>query len=115
MLPALYAAMGAAAETERIALGAAVTVKQALTVFMPARVETDADGHDWALPRPTNGSGDFTALAGSHGFAELPPGADPLLITLAKPFLQYDLAQAVKAALEDPQKRRVVRFRMPKA
>ncbi len=51
----------------------------------------------------------------ASGFAELPPGADPLLITLAKPFLQYDLAQAVKAALEDPQKRRVVRFRMPKA
>jgi CheY-like chemotaxis protein len=49
------------------------------------------------------------------GFADLPPGADPLLITLAKPFLQYDLAQAVKAALEDPQKRRVVRFRTPKA
>jgi CheY-like chemotaxis protein len=51
----------------------------------------------------------------ASGFAELPPGADPLLITLAKPFLQYDLAQAVKAALEDPQNRRVVRFRMPKA
>jgi CheY-like chemotaxis protein len=46
------------------------------------------------------------------GFAELPPGIDPLQqITLAKPFLQYDLAQAVNAALEDPKKRRVVRFR----
>ncbi len=74
VLPALYTAMGAAVAAERIALGAAVTVKQALTVFMPARVATDAEGHDWAQPRPTNGSGDFTALAGSHGFAELPPG-----------------------------------------
>jgi CheY-like chemotaxis protein len=45
------------------------------------------------------------------GFAELPPDADPLQITLAKPFLQYDLEQAVKAALEDPKNRRVVRFR----
>jgi FixJ family two-component response regulator len=45
------------------------------------------------------------------GFAELPSGADPLQITLAKPFLQYDLAEAVKAALEDPKTRRVVRFR----
>ena len=46
------------------------------------------------------------------GFAELPPGIDPLQqITLAKPFLQYDLEQAVNAALEDPKKRRVVRFR----
>lgn len=74
VLPALYAAMGGVAAVERIALAAPVTVKQALTVFMPIRVETDEAGHDWALPRPTNGSGDFTALTGSHGFAELPPG-----------------------------------------
>jgi PAS domain S-box-containing protein len=46
------------------------------------------------------------------GFAELPSGIDPLQqITLAKPFLQYDLAQAVNAALQDPKTRRVVRFR----
>jgi PAS domain S-box-containing protein len=45
------------------------------------------------------------------GFAELPPGVDPLQITLAKPFLQYELEQAVNAALEDPKTRRVVRFR----
>ncbi len=49
------------------------------------------------------------------GFAELPPEADPSQIALAKPFLQYDLAQAVKAALEDLKKRRVVRFRQPRA
>ena len=45
------------------------------------------------------------------GFAELPPTIEPLQITLAKPFLQYDLEQAVNAALEDPKTRRVVRFR----
>ena len=46
------------------------------------------------------------------GFAELPPSIDPLQqVTLAKPFLQYDLQQAVIMALEDPKKRRVVRFR----
>jgi CheY-like chemotaxis protein len=46
------------------------------------------------------------------GFAELPPDIDPLQqITLAKPFLQYNLEQAVNAALEDPKKRRVARFR----
>jgi CheY-like chemotaxis protein/anti-sigma regulatory factor (Ser/Thr protein kinase) len=45
------------------------------------------------------------------GFAELPPDIDPLQqVTLAKPFLQYDLQQAVNAAL-DPKLRRVVRFR----
>lgn len=46
------------------------------------------------------------------GFAELPPDIDPQQITLAKPFLQHDLAETVRAALEDdPQKRRIVRFR----
>ena len=45
------------------------------------------------------------------GFAELPPGVDPLQqITLAKPFRQYDLQRAVNEALQDP-KMRVVRFR----
>ena len=47
------------------------------------------------------------------GFAELPPGTDPLQITLAKPFLQYDLEQAVATAMSDPKTRRVVRFRVP--
>jgi PAS domain S-box-containing protein len=47
------------------------------------------------------------------GFAELPPGTDPLQITLAKPFLQFDLEQAVVAALADPKTRRVVRFCAP--
>jgi PAS domain S-box-containing protein len=46
------------------------------------------------------------------GFAELPPHIDPFQqVTLAKPFLQYDLQRAVSAALEDPKTRRVVRFR----
>ena len=48
------------------------------------------------------------------GFADLSPGTDPLQITLAKPFRQYDLAQAVQAALEAPQERQVVGFRAPK-
>jgi PAS domain S-box-containing protein len=47
------------------------------------------------------------------GYAELPPDIDPLQITLAKPFLQFDLEQAVVAALADPKTRRVVRFRAP--
>jgi CheY-like chemotaxis protein len=46
------------------------------------------------------------------GFAELPPGIDPLQqVTLAKPFLQYDLERAVNSVLEEPTMRRVVRFR----
>jgi PAS domain S-box-containing protein len=45
------------------------------------------------------------------GFGELPPGVAPLQITLAKPFVQYDLAQAVEAALTDPRNRKVLKFR----
>jgi CheY-like chemotaxis protein len=45
------------------------------------------------------------------GFAELPLGLDPQQVTLAKPFTQHDLAQAVAAALSDPHDRKVLRFR----
>ena len=63
-----------AREPENMALGAAVTVKQPLALFMPVRIEIDDSGRPWAMPHPTNGSGDFIALAGSDGFVELPPG-----------------------------------------
>jgi molybdopterin molybdotransferase len=75
VLPALFAAMGETArEPEKMALAAPVTVKQALAFFLPVRIETDDGGRAWAGPRPTNGSGDFTSLAGTDGFVELPPG-----------------------------------------
>jgi molybdopterin molybdotransferase len=75
VVPALFALMGEAPRApETIALGAPVTVKQPLALFMPVRIATDESGRPWAAPRPTNGSGDFTALAGSDGFVELPPG-----------------------------------------
>jgi molybdopterin molybdotransferase len=84
VMPALFAMMGATAcEPQKIALGAPVTVKPALAFFMPVRVESDESGRAWAMPRPTNGSGDFTALAGSDGFVELPPGP----MTYAKGFV----------------------------
>ncbi|MEJ0005751.1 MAG: hypothetical protein WDM77_05025 [Steroidobacteraceae bacterium] len=41
---------------------------------MPVRTEVDDWGRDWALPHATNTSGDFTALAGTDGFVELPAG-----------------------------------------
>jgi molybdopterin molybdotransferase len=75
VLPALFIAMGEMPHpAAKMALGAAVTVKQALAFFMPVRIETDDWGRAWATPCPTNGSGDFTALAGTDGFVELPPG-----------------------------------------
>ena len=75
VLPALAASQGHTARApERIALGEPFTVTPALSFFLPVHLETDEDGHCWARPRPTNGSGDFTALAGTDGFIELPPG-----------------------------------------
>jgi molybdopterin molybdotransferase len=85
VIPALFASLGEAPTppAEKIALGAPVTVTPALTFFMPVRVELDDWGRPWAIPQPTNGSGDFTSLAGSDGFVELPQGPN----TYAKGFI----------------------------
>ncbi len=75
VLPALFASLGETARApQRLALGAPVTVTPPLTHFLPVRLEADDWGRPWAMPAPTNGSGDFTALAGTDGFVELPPG-----------------------------------------
>jgi molybdopterin molybdotransferase len=75
VLPALRAAMGQAPkEPPRIALTAPFEVKAPLAFYLPVRLRTDDWGRTSAEPCPTNGSGDFTALAGTDGFVELPPG-----------------------------------------
>ncbi|MBV8342880.1 MAG: molybdopterin molybdotransferase MoeA [Gammaproteobacteria bacterium] len=84
VLPALRGALGQVRQpVRRMALGAPLTVSAALTYFVPVRLEQDDWGRDWAVPAPTNGSGDFTALAGTDGFVELPPGPN----TYAKGFV----------------------------
>jgi molybdopterin biosynthesis enzyme len=50
----------------------------ALAGFMPVVVSHDDWGRPWATPRPTNGSGDFGALALTQGFVELPVGTGEL-------------------------------------
>ena len=75
VLPSLNGSLGQQPlPPERVALGEAVTVNPPLTFFLPVRLEQDDWGRSWAMPAPTNGSGDFTALAGTAGFVELPPG-----------------------------------------
>jgi molybdopterin molybdotransferase len=77
VIPALFAAMGESeAAREKIALAEPVTGSLKLAMFLPVKVEGDEWGRAWAVPRPTNGSGDFTALAGTDGFVELPPGSN---------------------------------------
>ena len=84
VLPALDRAMGLnPLATEKIALAAAVEHTPALTGFLPVKIEIDDWARPWALPQPTNGSGDFTALVGTDGFVELPPGPN----TYAKGFV----------------------------
>jgi molybdopterin molybdotransferase len=85
VIPALYAAMGQSPKPppEKIALGAPVDVTPALAFFLPVKVELDDWGRAWAMPSPTNGSGDFTSLGGTDGFVELPPGPN----TYAKGFV----------------------------
>lgn len=75
VLPALYAAMGRQVEqVERIALATPLSWEAPLTGYLPVRVHYDDWGRPWATPRPTNTSGDFTALALTDGFIQLPPG-----------------------------------------
>jgi molybdopterin molybdotransferase len=75
VLPALRAAMGQAPrDPTRISIDSPVEVKVPLAFFMPVTLKTDEWGRTSAQPRPTNGSGDFTSLAGTDGFVELPPG-----------------------------------------
>ena len=75
VIPAIDRAMGIAdAQTARIALGEAVTFNMPLSGFLPVATETDEWARPWARPVAHNGSGDFSALAGTCGFVELPPG-----------------------------------------
>jgi molybdopterin molybdotransferase len=72
LLPALRAAAGlAAAGKELVELAAPVEASADLTVFMPVTLSWSSAGTARATPRPTNTSGDFTALAGTEGFVEL--------------------------------------------
>jgi molybdopterin molybdotransferase len=75
VIPAIDRAMGLAERLpERIALGESVTFNTPLSGFLPVATETDEWARPWAHPVPHNGSGDFSALAGTCGFVELPPG-----------------------------------------
>ncbi len=75
VLPALRTAMGQAPkEPPRVAITIPVEVKAALAYYVPVKLRTDDWGRTSAEPCPTNGSGDFMALAGTDGFIELPPG-----------------------------------------
>ncbi len=76
VLPALRATMQwHAGPPERIALAEPINARK-MTYFMPVTLRHDAPALALASARLPSGSGDFLALAGTDGFAELPPHAD---------------------------------------
>jgi len=90
VLPALRAAMGQVpAAPPRIAITAPIDVKAPLAFYMPVNLRSDEWGRTSAEPKPTNGSGDFTALAGTDGFVELPPGPNTFPKGFVAPFFRW--------------------------
>ena len=78
LLPALRTAAGLnPAPPELVELAAPVDASPDLTLFMPVTLSWSRTGTALATPRPTNTSGDFTALAGTDGFVELSAQAHP--------------------------------------
>jgi molybdopterin molybdotransferase len=73
VVPALAIAMGGKPlDPERAPLATAVKYHRALAYFLPVALRHDS-GRTAAVPKPTNGPGDFLALTRSDGFVELPP------------------------------------------
>jgi molybdopterin molybdotransferase len=77
VLPSVEHAMGLTATSPRwISLSRDVTFEPDLTFFLPVRVSSSDDGVLSGLPARPNTSGDFSSLAGTDGFVELPRGRD---------------------------------------
>jgi molybdopterin molybdotransferase len=75
VIPALQRLVGAPeCPPRRAVLSREYRFEKPLTCFLPVRLGYDQQGRTIAEPRPTHGSGDFIALAGTDGFVELPPG-----------------------------------------
>lgn len=90
VVPALQvAAGGAVRRADTVALAAPMSVRPPLAWFLPVRLGRDGTGRLSAEPCPTNGSGDFTALVGTDGFVELPPGPGEYPEGFAAPFYPW--------------------------
>ncbi len=65
----------------------------ALTAFLPVATRVDGDGRLCARPLPTNTSGDFTALAATSGFLELPADLTEFAAGSAWPYFPWQAAR----------------------
>ncbi len=90
VMPALQRLVGAPARpAPRVALAREYRFEKALACFLPVSLGYDGQGRTIAEPRPTQGSGDFIALAGTDGFVELPPGPATHAAGLVVPFHRW--------------------------
>lgn len=90
VIPALDRLVGAPERPpRRVALAREFRFEKALTCFLPVRLGYDQQARTIAEPRPTHGSGDFIALAGTDGFVELPPGPATHAAGLVVPFHRW--------------------------
>jgi molybdopterin molybdotransferase len=90
VIPALSRLVGEAPRTPpRVALARDFRFEKRLSCFLPVALGYDQSGRTLAEPRPTGGSGDFNALAGTDGFVELPPGPATHAAGFAVPFYRW--------------------------
>ncbi len=75
VIPAIGRLVGAPVQSPpTVALAREFAFDKRLAFFLPVKLGYDLQGRTLAEPRPTGGSGDFIALAGTDGFVELPCG-----------------------------------------
>jgi molybdopterin molybdotransferase len=90
VVPALARLVGAGRPAvPQVALARPYAFQKPLACFLPVTLGYDREGRTLAEPRPTDGSGDFIALAGTDGFVELPRGPAANPAGLAVPFYRW--------------------------
>lgn len=90
VVPALGRLVAMSSQTPpQVALSRDFTFEKRLACFLPVALGYDQQGRTLAEPRPTGGSGDFIALAGTDGFVELPAGPATHAAGLAVPFYHW--------------------------
>ena len=77
VVPHLLRAAGDQISNAAVAvLSESVRFSKPMSLFLPVHLTNNARGEQLAIPRPTQGSGDFTSLAGTDGFVELAADQD---------------------------------------
>ena len=90
VLQALAVACGQTPATPiTIPLRRALRFPPPLTGFIPVRLDWTAEGRVYAEPMETNTSGDFSSLAASDGFIELPEGDDVFAAGFAATYIPW--------------------------